>query len=172
MVWELQNISTASFSFKWEFSVADDVVLRGTGSEAPNYDNLTWFMIMEKCKRRNGMLSHGLLGYVIEGSSTQTRSLEAPGQVGEPQHSIQRKERLPWLLPGLSPENITPMVWRWHPSWVNGNRFCITLQTGGVYCLGAWNSLSNAGEGHLGVVQDLFWDGKLHLNTELLFPLT
>lgn len=59
MARELQNISTASFSFKWEFSVADDAVLRGSGLQAPYCDNLTWLMMTEKCKRRNYIWSHG-----------------------------------------------------------------------------------------------------------------
>lgn len=151
MAWELQNLSTVSYSFKWEFSVADDVVLRGNRSQAPNYDNLTWFMITEKHIRWNDMLSHGLLGYVTEGSFLQTqRSPEAPGQAGEPQYSIQRKDPLPWLLPGLSPENINPTVWRWHPPRVNGSSFWITMQTDGVYCLQAWNSVQCRGRASWG----------------------
>lgn len=131
MGWELQNISTASFSFKWEFSVADDVVLRGTGSQTANYDNLTWFMIAEKCRRQNDMLSYGLLGLVIDGSPLQTwRSPGATGQGKESQCFTQRKDPLPWLLPDLSPEKITPMDWRGHPSWANS--FWTILQTGRV----------------------------------------
>lgn len=100
MAWELQNISTASFSFKWEFSVADDVVFESSGSQAPEYAKLIWFMIMEKSKRRNAVLSHGLLGYAIKCSSPQTqRSLEASGQVGE----------TPVLHPEKEPRALAPL---------------------------------------------------------------
>lgn len=113
MGWELQNISTASFSFKLELSVADGIVLSGTGSQTANYDNLTWFMIVEKCRRKNDMLNSGLLGLVTDGSSLQT--WRSPGTIGQGEESqcfTQRKDFLLWLLLGLSPEKITPMDWR------------------------------------------------------------
>lgn len=130
MGWELQNISTASFSFKWELSIADDVVLRGTGSQTANYDNLAWFMIAERCRRKNDLLSPGLLGLLIDGSSLQRWSPGATGQGEESQCFTHRKDVLLWLLLGLCPEEITPVGWRGHPSCANS--FWISLQTGRI----------------------------------------
>lgn len=82
----------------------------------------TWhdLWLWRRRKRRNYMLIHGLLRYVIEGSSSQPRrSPKASGQVRKPQYLMQRKDLLPLLLPVLPPDNITPMVWGWHPSWMD-----------------------------------------------------